>query len=409
MAGPAGAARRHAWPTALPGSSAILFASAAGTGDAWQIESLVPSTGERHTVLERGTFPLYAPSGHLIFYRDGELLAAPFDAETQRVTGATARLVENIPSTDARVPAVDVSASGVLVYVPTTATARLVWVSRQGAEQALADTPRIYENPRLDPQGRWVLVQAGDLWVHDLARSTFTRLTGGDVAPQAFPVLTPNGARVVFKTTTGLRWQALDGSGRGEVIAGTTTADYPGSISPDGEQLLFVRLSPDTSGDIYAASLGGDPQIRPVLKTAAYDGSAKLSRDGRWLAYTSNDSGRMEVYLGPFPEPDRRWQVSTLGGTQPLWNPNGKEIFYRSGDKMMVVTVSAGAEPTLSDPRLLFEQRYAFGAGITIPNYDVSADGQRFVMVKEESNANRLNLVLNWFEELKRLASTDAR
>jgi hypothetical protein len=113
------------------------------------------------------------------------------------------------------------------------------------------------------------------------------------------------------------------------------------------------------------------------------------------------------VYLRPFPEPNQRWQVSTQGGAQPLWNPNGREIFYRSEDKTMVVSVSAGAVPTLSDPTLLFEQPYAFGAGITIPNYDISADGQRFVMVKGESNAARLNLVLNCFEELRRLVPTD--
>jgi serine/threonine-protein kinase len=241
------------------------------------------------------------------------------------------------------------------------------------------------------------------LWLHDLARSTFTRLTEGVATGLPFPVLTPDGARVVFRTASGLSWQALDGSGRGEAIAGTTVADYPGSISPDGTLLLFVRLSSETSGDIYQASLSGNSEVRPVLETAAYDGSAKLSPDGRWLAYTSNDSGRMEVYLRPFPEPDQRWQVSTEGGTQPLWNPNGREIFYRSGDKMMVVSVSTGRAPTLSAPTLLFETPYAFGAGVTIPNYDISADGRRFVMVKEDSNASRLNVVINWFEELKRL------
>jgi serine/threonine protein kinase len=404
MATPGDVARRYAWPTILPGATAILFASSDISGDNWKIESLVPATGVRHTVLERGTLPLYAPSGHLIFYRDGELLAAPFDVETQRVTGATVRILEHIPVVSAGVPLVDVSAAGVLAYAPETSAARLVWVSRQGAEQTLADTPRAYTTPRLDPKGRWVLAQAGDLWLHDLARSTFTRLFGGvETDGVAFPVLTPDGARVVFRTSRGLSLQALDGSGRGETIAGTTATDYPGSISPDGRLLLIVRLSSATSADIYQASLSGNSEIRPVLSTAAYEGSAKISPDGHWLAYTSNDSGRMEVYLRPFPAPDQRWQVSTEGGTQPLWNPNGREIFYRSGDKMMVVSVSAGTAPTLSEPRLLFETPYAFGAGVTIPNYDVSADGERFVMVKEDSNANRLNLVLNWFEELKRL------
>ena len=139
------------------------------------------------------------------------------------------------------------------------------------------------------------------------------------------------------------------------------------------------------------------------MNTAAYEGGARLSPDGRWLTYVSNESGQNEVYMRPFPGPDRRWQISTQGGTQAIWNPNGKEIFYRSANKMMVVEVSTAPEVTLSPPRLLFEQRYAFGAGVTIANYDVSRDGQRFVMVKDESSAGRLNVVLNWFSDLARI------
>jgi hypothetical protein len=383
-----------------------VFASSDLGADSWRIESVEPATGERHTVLERGTLPLYAPSGHLIFYRDGELLAAPFDVETQRITGPTVRILANIPEGANGVPLVDISAAGALVYAPITSAARLVWVSRDGAVQPVADTPRFYANPRLDPLGRRILVQAGALWLQDLTRSTFTRLPGQGVADSAFPVLTPDGARVVFKTTSGISWQALDGSGRGEAIPGTTASDYPGSVSSDGALLLFVRLSTETSGDIYQASLDGDSEVRPILQTPAYDGSAMLSPDGHWLAYTSNDSGQMEVYLRPFPAPDQRWQVSTDGGTQPVWNPNGQEIFYRSGDKMMAVSVSTGTVPTLADPQVLFEQPFAFGSGITIPNYDVSADGQRFLMIKEDANASRLNVVLNWTEELKRLVPT---
>jgi len=404
VAGSGESGRRYAWPVVLPGAAAVLFASSEGREDSWQIESFVPATGERRVVVPRGTLPLYAPSGHLIFYRDGELLAAPFDAGTQHVTGDTVRILENVPQTATGVPLADVSAAGVLAYAPTTASARLVWVSRQGAEQALADTPRIYANPRLDPKGRWVLVSAGDLWVHDLTRASFSRLTlGGTAVGGGFPVLAPDGARVVFRTSTGLSWQSIDGGSRAEAIEGTGRDDYPGSVSPDGEKLLFVRLTPGTSGDIYELSLRGGSEVRPLVQTLGYDGSARLSPDGRWLLYTSNESGRYEVYLRPFAESGRRVTVSTQGGTQPVWNPNGREIFYRNEDKMMAVSVS-GADPTLSEPTLLFEQRYAFGGGLTIPNYDVSADGQRFVMVKEESNASRLNLVLNWFEELRRLA-----
>jgi dipeptidyl aminopeptidase/acylaminoacyl peptidase len=217
-------------------------------------------------------------------------------------------------------------------------------------------------------------------------------------------VPTPDGERVVYKTDVGLILIPLDGSGGGEVIAATGADDYAGSISPDGKHLLFVRIMPETSGDIYQATLDGDSDIRPILQTPHYDGAAQLSPDGRWLLYTSNESERVQVYLRPFPAPDQRWQVSTQGGSQPTWNRNGREIFYRDGDKMMSVAVSFDAEPVLEEPVLLFEQRYAFGTGITIPNYDVSADGQQFLMVKEDERQGELNLVLNWTAELERLA-----
>ena len=142
------------------------------------------------------------------------------------------------------------------------------------------------------------------------------------------------------------------------------------------------------------------------MKTPGYDGGGQFSPDGHWMAYVSNESGQFEVYVRPYPGPDRKKQVSTQGGTHPKWNRNGKELFYRVGNKMMVVDVSTSPDLTLSQPRVLFEQRYAFGSAQTIPNYDVSPDGQRFIMVKDDSASGRLNIVLNWFEELKRLVPT---
>jgi len=172
------------------------------------------------------------------------------------------------------------------------------------------------------------------------------------------------------------------------------------AVSPDGTRLAFVGV------------LGGARHvyIRPVDQFAATPvrgsdnaAAAFFSPDGRWIIYVSNESGRNEIYLRGFPGPDRRWQVSTDGGTQAVWNPNGREIFSRSGNRMMAVELSTTPNVALSPPRVLFEQRYAYGAGITIANYDVTRDGQRFVMVKDESTAGRLNVVLNWFQELQRL------
>lgn len=394
----------QARPTVLPGANAILFASTSSDGEA-RIEALGLATRERRVLIDRGSRPQYVASGHLIFSRDGALLAAPFDAATLTVTGSPRRVLENLPQSS-RDSVTDVSGTGTLAYAPA-ATSRLVWVSRQGAEQLLIDTPRLYSNPRLAPEGSRLLVEAGDLWVQDLNRATFTRLTSGEsiVAGGGFPVWIPDG-RVVFRSATGLRVLSV-GTGRpSEAIAGTSSSDYPGSVSRDGEQLVFVRISPDTSGDIFVVSLRGDAQIRPILKTPAYEGSARLSPDGRWIAYSSNESGRMEVFIAPFPQFDRKVQLSTDGGTQPVWDRNGQEIFYRSGTKMISVALTTTPDLRLGVPRLLFELPYAFGAGITIPNYDVSPDGQRFAMVKDDSGSGRLNVVLNWSEELNRLVPT---
>jgi len=330
----------------------------------------------------------------------------PFDADRLSTTGSAAQVVEKLPVQLQGIPSIDVSPSGTVVYTPTTAVSRLVSVSRQGAEQALNEAPRAYANPRLSPDGNRLLVQAGDLWLQDLSRSGFTRLTPRDAVINAFPIWMPDGRRVIYRSPNGLRIQDADGSGAGQLIAQTADTDYPAGLTPDGESLVFMRSTQQTSFDIEMLSLRNPTERRTLLNSAAYESGARLSPDGRWFVYVSNESGQNDVYLRPFPVLDRRWTISTQGGTQPVWNPNGKEIFYRSGDKMMSVEVTTTADIKLSNPRMLFEQRYAFGAGITIPNYDVTRDGEHFIMVKDEAGAGRLNVVFNWFTELNRLAPT---
>ena len=391
----------HAWPIVLPDGRTILFS--VRSGNQWRIDALTFTSGERRTVVDRGTQPMYSASGHLMFFRDGELLAAPFDAASLMLTGPVVRTtIDNFPVSAQGTPIVDVSPSGTVVYAPTRALSRLVLVSRQGAAQTLNDTLRPYANPRLAPDGSRILIEAGDLWLQETGRATFTRIASREDVLAGFPIWVPDGRRVVYRTPDGLRLQDADGGSQSEVIAGTSEFDYPGSITPDGETLVFLRSSQEGLFDIYAVPLRGGGSFRPVLATPAYEGGTKLSPDGRWLAYVSNESGQNEVYLRPFPGADRRWQISTEGGTQAVWNPNGKEIFYRNGDKMMSVDVSTVPDVMLSPPRLLFEQSYAFGSGITIANYDVTRDGQQFVMVKDEPTAARLNVVLNWFTDLNR-------
>src|SRR5262249_25747365 len=274
----------------------------------------------------------------------------------------------------------------------------------------IVDGATRFRSPRLAPNGQSVVVQIGaSLWVHDLARGTLTRLVTRNVATigSGFTVWSPDGRHIAFRSQEGVRWLDVQRGGSSRALSpdSRNNGDVPTSISSDGESLLFIRLDAGTSGDLYLMSLR-DGSVRPILRTPAYEGGAQLSPDGRWIVYVSDDSGRFEVYVRPLGGPDRRWPVSTPGGRFPVWRRDGKELFYRAGNKMMAVAVTIRSdEVILSAPRLLFDRQYPFEAS-TIPNYDVSLDGTKFLMVKDDVGAGRLNVILNWTEELKRLAPT---
>jgi serine/threonine protein kinase/Tol biopolymer transport system component len=400
--------RLHAFPTVA--GRTILFTVVTGSGEgAAHIEALNPATGERHVLVDAARSPVYAPSGHLLFFRDGALLAAPFDATRLQVTGSSVRVLDNIAVNFLGIPEVALSPSGVLAYASSTnATRRLVWVNRQGAEEPITSTARSYENPRLSPDGRRIVTEvSGKLWIHDLVRSTFTGLTTEDTVGNSFAAWTPDSRRVLFRSLTGIHVIDADGNGHAQPIAGTKVSDVPTSVSPDGSLLAFVRQNTTTAGngDQFLLALSGSPNPRPIVATPDYDGGGQFSPDGRWLAYVSQEPGRSEVYVHPYPGPDRKVPVSTDGGTHPRWRRDGKELFYRSEDKMLAVKVSMqGNDIVLSQPMTLFERHYSLGTAATIANYDVSLDGQRFLMVKDDASSDRLNVVLNWFEELRRLA-----
>jgi dipeptidyl aminopeptidase/acylaminoacyl peptidase len=325
------------------------------------------------------------------------MFAAPFDATKAVVTGPAVPLLDSIPVLTAEVPLIDISLSGTVMYSSTTEFSSLVWVSRKGAEEVLNSDRRSYANPRMSPDGQRIMVQAGDLWVQDLVRGSFSRLTTGTVLTNGFPIWLRDG-RVMYRSPTGLRVQGTRGPGDSmQLIPGTTEIDYPGAVAADADTLVFLRSTEETSFNIMSLSLRAPAKLKSVLQTPAYEGGARLSPDGQWLTYVSNETGRNEIYITPFPGPGDRTPVSIAGGTQAVWNADGTEIFYRVDDKMMVVRVTTSPTLKLSSPETLFDGRYAYGAGVTIPNFDVSRDGRRFVMVKPESGAGRLNVVLNWF------------
>ncbi len=388
----------HLAPIALPDGKAVLFTIRRDGGKTNDVGIVDITTGSRTQILDRATSPMYARSGHLLFLRDGALLAVPFDPDDRTVDGTPVRLEERIPGGDEA--AVAVSSTGSLVYSTMAADAyRVVSVSRVGVETPVNDTPRAYVRSRFSRDGRFMAMQvASDVWIQDLSRRTFERVAGTENT--SYFEWAPDGTRLVLGTPAGILWVGTADSAVRGTLAGTNDSDVPTSVAPDDRTLIFMRYGSE-SGDIYMTALKSGEEFRPLVKTPGYEGGARLSPDGKWMVYVSQESGRAQVYLRAFPGPDRRWLVSTADGTQPVWNANGRELFYRDGDKMMAVQVSLTGEPRLSDPVVLFERRYVFGTHISVPNYDVSHDGQQFVMIKDVSGNNPLNVVINWTEELR--------
>ena len=390
-------------PASAAGGKAILFTSiTSGRRDASHVEALSLSSNSRQVVVESGVRPIVTATGHLLFYRDGSILAAPFDADRLQPKAQPVRVVDGLAvDSITGAPMIAVSRTGVIVYPPAAATSsRLVYVSREGVEQPVGEGARLLQSPTLSPDGHRIVVQSNlDLWVQDLTRGTFIRLTSDDTSGNSYPVWTRDGSRIVFRTLTGLRVIRAEG-GTAEPIPDTSSADYPSSVSADGK-LAFSRITAAKSSDVYVLSLSGAPTPSPLVTSAAFDGGAQFSPDGRWIAYASDESGQLEVYVRSYPMSDRKWPVSTRGGTGPRWNRNGKEIFYRSGNKIMAADVAvSGRDVVLQTPHQLFDQRYAYGANTALANYDVTLDGKEFIMIKNDPGASHLNVVLNWFDEL---------
>ncbi len=405
----------HRDPAFLPGGNAVLFAAWGATGptDA-KVAVQVIETGERRDLIQAAIAPRYAASGHLLYVQGQTLMAVPFDPERLEIRGAAVPVVEGVAlSVD-----YSISTTGSLVHVPPGQAAQrtLVWVSRNRAEEALGAPARPYGQPRLSPDGRQLAVEIGpQIWVYDLVRETLTRLTFEGTA-NGNHTWTPDGKRIAFQSNKDgvpakIFWQLADGSGEPErLTSGAEGNQTPQSWSPDGQLLAFHHNHPTTQRDIWVFQLS-DRKAQPFLRTTFTEGGATFSPDGRWVAYVSDESGRPEVYVQPYPRTGGKWQISTDGGTERVWARNGRELFYRSGNKMMAVETRTQPSFSAGKPRMLFEGQYLTnGFPFMSAAFDVSADGQRFLMVKETDQAaspTQITVVLNWFEELKRRVPTN--
>jgi len=314
-----------------------------------------------------------------------------------------------------------ISDSGTLTYIPgsvLSAQRTLVWVDRKGKEQPLAAQPNDYHAPHISPDGTKIALEIStstyrsNIWIWDLVRETMTRLTFNEAHT---PLWTLDGKRVAFvagldPSNSGVFWKAADGTGADEKISSVPgRLDAPWSWSSDGKILVTLEHSSATGFDIGSLSMEGDYKWKPLLQEKYTELQPKISPDGRWMAYASDESGTYEIYVRPFPDVNRgRWQVSTSGGDTPLWSPNGRELFYRNGDAVMAVAVEAGQTFKCGKPEALFRGKYTALNGEDAHTWDISPDGKQFLMMKEQGSAastgegpRKINIVLNWTEELK--------
>jgi Tol biopolymer transport system component len=413
-------AENHRYPQVLPDGEHVLFELLEReTTSRAAVASL--RTGEQRIIMEDAAYPRYLPTGHLAFTRRGSLFAAPFNLKRLETSGPSVPLLDDLVTnpTGLRCAEIAFSQEGTLVYVPTLQLQRtLVWVDWKGAVERVPFPPGGYREVALSPDGGRIAVitveksEKEALLFGDLDRGTLSRSTAdGSFSSLAWA---PDGKRIAFGfgpgvTMFNLFWQSADVSTPPERLARETALEQeqPTSFSPDGSLLLLDVLdfndtgSTNTGWDILVLPLRGERTLRPFLQTKSSERTARFSPDGRWVAYVSNDFGSdsgPDVFVRPYPGPGQRWQISTDGGRDPRWSRTGRELFYRNGDKMMVVDVETKPTFRPGRPRTLFEAHF-------LRSYDVALDGTRFLMIKPdpaESGPAHVKVVLNWFEEVKR-------
>jgi len=410
--------RDHVSPELLPDGRGVLFTITAATGgtDAAQVAVLDLATGKSTVLLRGASDARYASSGHLVYAAGASLRAIPFDLERLETRGTPVTLPQRLMTSPLGISEFAVSFDGTLAYIDAPAAATrvdetLVWVDGRGREDPLPVPPGTYSQPRVSRDGTRVAVVVDEpdptILVLNLARRNVSRLRV-DRLGDFFPVWMPDGQHLIFASLDaehpGMFRRRADGTGTTEVLGTGLGGMLPSDVTRDGRQVLFSYRSQD----IKVLSLDGTRQIQPLIETRSNERNGIVSPQGRWLAYESDSSGQFEIYVRPFPNVnDGQWQVSSAGGTRPLWAPNGRELFYvgPSGALMSARVDASGSAWSASTPRKIVDGPYVTITSGSGRSYDVSPDGRRFLMVKRPAMRASAQIVIvqNWFEELRRL------
>jgi Tol biopolymer transport system component len=422
----------HRWPQVLPGGQAVLFTGTTVNGayDNAGIEVLSLKSGEWKVVQRGGYFGRYLPSGHLIYMHQGALFAVGFDLDRLEVRGTPAPVLEDVAANAASGGGqFDVAQNGTLVYLSGTSTANwlVAWMDSAGKTQPLVPAPGSFYSPRFSPDGNRLALAVGsatgnDIQVYDWQRDTMTPLTFAQTNCFS-PVWTPDGRHIAFESRSpganSIRWVRADGAGEAQQLLESKGEMRAYSFSPDGKRLAFEESGVDTSQDLWTVPLDmsdpdhpkpGKPEL--FLRTPFDEREPAFSPDSRWIAYTSAESGRYQVYVRPFqagaPSGSGKWQISIGGGRHPIWSRNGRELFYQSpGNRIMVATYTAKADSFAADkPRPWSNTQIREPAGMW--NLDLAPDGKRFAVflrpdaTGEQKGSVHVTVLLNFFDELRR-------
>jgi eukaryotic-like serine/threonine-protein kinase len=400
--------------TVLPARASFVFLGGMADSAAARIEAVDLRTGARKTLVRGGGAARYVPTGHLVYVAGGTLQAVAFDVERLEVHGNSVQVSDESGASDYAL-----SADGSLIYASGSAApaTSLVWVDRKGREEPLDVPARPYMYPQLSPDGARVALTVWspsrtdrDIWILDLHRGSLEQSIV-DPSDNSTVAWSADGRRLAFGSARvggvfNVFWQAADGSGAAERLANSAQVQMPMAFTNDGRLLVSAEV-PGERRNIVALSLDGSQRTEPIVHGLASDLSSDLSPDGRWLAYDSNESGRYEVYVRPYPNADDgRWVISIGGGRQPVWSPDGRELFYRDSSGALIavpITLTPRFVPGRPVTLLAGGRFYGGGPAGSSQTYDVAEDG-RFLMLKSANpDQSSVVVVLNWFEELKRL------
>lgn len=409
----------HRQPWLLADGSTVLFHVESDGSDAPRIAVRSLDTGEQHFLIE-GAQPKVTSSGHLLFLRVGQIWASAFDLDRLELIGAAVPVLGNVAWIEFYHSArFDVAEDGSLVYQPAAELEpndTLNWMSPDASE--LPVPPGRYVTPRVSPTGDRLVFSRGHelhLWIYSVQRHNFTRLTQ---QATVIPLWSPNGKKLVYSLFVGgvptLHWRNADGTGMEERLVANARAQWATSWSRDGNEVLFFECDTWLSGcDLGRLSLSGERRAELFLATEFNEVHPALSPDGRWVAYESDRTGDAEIYVRPYPNvDDGLWKVSTAGGKQPIWSPNGKALYYSAAGQgierqLMAVDIKDSLALDVGEP----EVRFAFGQVFNADNrsFDVHPDGRRFLVAEPGSamEGQPLVYVQNWLEEVEQLVPTN--